>query len=207
MPKTIKELFADAGVENAELESAMTSAVNDAKGSAYDPKHTEVRIKKALTQRDEYKDQLLESEVSNEGFKKKIEGFEGQIKELGAYKTKVESWEKKTHDDNRAEWDKRKPLFDVKEGDKLYPIVQKVKDDFSFGEDLTDEQISTNLGMLKTYDKVEYFKGEKDSTKYNNRKPDSDHKNDGEFYGYESKEALARADWKLYEKWKKEHKK
>jgi len=203
----VKEMFANAGVENAELESAIETVITNANENGDGGRNAEFRVKKALGQRDDLQGKLTESEVKIDGLNSKINGFTGQIEELGKYKTQVEDWTKNTNTKNLESWNKRKTLFAVKEGEKLFDKVSKVKDKFHLGDELTPEQISANLNLISTYDEIEYFKGEKDATNYNHSKPGGDQIVGGEFYGYDSPQQLAWKDPKLYEKWRKENKK
>jgi hypothetical protein len=204
MSKTIKELFADAGVENAELVAGVQSLL-DSKGEGGIPYS---RFKEKVGQYNEAVANTAELETKIEQLTKQNAVQKTEINELGTFKTQVNEWKTKKFETDKTEWLKRKDIFEAKEGDKIFDKISKVKHRFKFGEDLSQEQLSTNLEMLKTYDELDYFKVDGDKTNYNSNKAVGGErkKADGDFYGYENVEALARADWKLYEKWKKEKK-
>ncbi|MEA1972674.1 MAG: hypothetical protein U9N34_05205 [Candidatus Cloacimonadota bacterium] len=161
------------------------------------------RFSAVVGERNDLRAKKLEWEVEKKDFEKKLENQSNIVNDLKKYETQVNDIKKKRHTDNVNDWKKRSDLFNVKEGDKLFEKVNKVKHRFQFGEDLSDEQLTQNLEMLKTYDELDYFKVEDSSTNYNNKKPNGGTpQNSDNFYGFGSREELARADIKLYQKWK-----
>lgn len=207
MEKTsIKKLFAEAGVENAELENRVSEAFAGMENTDETMKRKNFALSKALSQRDEARDLVIERDVNIEGLNKKLDVSTGEIEGLNQYKDKIQKIEEDAQSKRSENWDKAKTVFDVKKGDKLFDKIETVKHRFYLDGELTPEQMDSNLKLIDTYNEVGYFEGKKESTNYNNGKPNRDGQETatGEFYGYDSVQQLA---WKapdLYEKWKKE---
>ena len=207
MEKTsIKKLFADAGVENAELENQVSEAFAGTENTDETMKRKNFALSKALTQRDEARNSIIEKEVLIEGLNKKLEFSTGEIEGLNQYKVKIQKIEEDAQSKRSENWDKAKTVFDVKKGDKLFDKVETVKHRFHLGDDLTPEQMDSNLKLIDTYNEVGYFEGKKDPTNYNNGKPNKDGQEaaTGDFYGYDSVQQLAWKAPELYVKWKAE---
>lgn len=161
------------------------------------------RFSKVIGERNELQAKAIEWEVERKEFEKKLTTQNEINANLKKYETQVNEWTAKRHTDNVNTWKQRSSIFDVKEGDKLFEKVSKVKHRFKFGDDLDDAQLTQNLEMLKTYDELDYFKVEGTETNYNNKKAGGETpQNSDNFYGYGSREKLASGNLKLYAKWK-----
>jgi len=160
------------------------------------------RFSQVVKERNDLRAKVVEWDVEKNTYETKLKEQMETVNGLKKYESKVKEWEEKRYNDNLSQWKQRKTLFEVKEGDKLFEKVAKVKHRFQLGEELTPEQIQTNLEMLKTYDELDYFKVEGNSTNYNNKKPAGTPRSSEDFYGYGSREELAKNDLKLYIKWK-----
>jgi len=95
--------------------------------------------------------------AENTELKTKIEGFEKEKTELGEYKTKWVSQEQQRNEANKTEWDGIKKRFDVKETDKGFDQINKIKKYYTFADNLTSEQISRNLEIAKQHEELGLF--------------------------------------------------
>lgn len=200
----VKKMFAEAGVENEELIASVEKAIKTVKSdNTVVEGIPQAKYNRKVAEFYNLVDDKAELQAKKENLEEKLSKANETIKELGQYKDQINEINEKRHEKILSDWNRRSKLFDIKKGDKLYDKVEKVKHRFNLGDDLDDSQIEHNLELLKTYDEVDYFKGDKTSTEYNNRKASgNDDKAKGDYYGYESAEQLAWKDPKLYEKWK-----
>ena len=204
----IKEMFTKHGVENAELQSAVNELFDSAVSENVDDqtKMLKFQVKKALSQRDDAREQIIEFEHKVDQFGQKVKAFDVEREELGQYKIQVEQIQKQKTDANLESWNKRKEIFSVDESDKMFEKVGKVKERFAFGDELTPEQVAKNLDTLKIYDDVNYFSTENGGTHYSTKKPEGQVKPPtGEFGGYDSAAQMAWKDPKAYAIWRKDH--
>ena len=204
--KTIKELFVDANVENADLIASVEKAISTAESKNTDNGIPYSRFKEKVGQYNELLADKATLETQHENLQQKVTKLESEMQELGEYKTKYESYESKIYEKDLAAWNEKKQLFNTKEGDKLHEKIDKIKSKFDFGDDLNKQQLENNLEKIQIYEDADYFKSVESGTNYNNKKTDSSKKDagDGDYYGYESPQQLAWKAPELYEKWKKE---
>ena len=192
----VSEVLAKYGIE------AKDGLINDLETVVKIP---DSRFSKVIGERNNLQAEKMEWEVEKQDFEKKLTAQTEINTNLKKYEIQVNEWTAKRHSDNVESWKQRSSIFDVKEGDKLFEKVSKVKHRFKFGEDLNDAQLTQNLEMLKTYDELDYFKVEGTETNYNNKKAGGETpQNSADFYGYGSREKLASGNLKLYAKWKEQ---
>jgi len=201
----IQEVLAKHGVENAELIAELETVIQTAESKNTGDGIPYSRFKEKVSQYNNAVADNAELKTQLEQLNEKLNQSATQIGELSKYKTEFENVQKQKFEKNLEKWNSSKEIFNVAEGDKIFEKVAKVKHRFNLADDLTPDQIQSNLAMLDTYNEVGYFNMESKPTGYTDAKPNSE-KLKGDFYGYDSPQQLAWKDPKLYEKWKSEQK-
>lgn len=159
---TIKQLFADAGVENAKLIASIEQLVKTAESNKTDG-IPESRFKEVIAQRNELRADKADLESKLDAKTKEVEALETTVEEQKKYKTELDEYKHQQFKEQKSRWMEKSKLFDVEETDKLHDRIAKIKDDFVFHEDdkeYTEQEIAQNLKMLKPYEKINYFGGD-----------------------------------------------
>ena len=167
------------------------------------------RFKQVVAERNNLQSDLAEFEAQVDQWKNKYQKTQDKIEDLKQYKTELETIKQKRFEKNKTEWEKKKNLFEVEEGDPKYEKVQKIKHRFKFGDGdkgLEPSDIAQNLEILKTYEEIDYFQTQKESTNFNSKKAKGKPTKEGEFGGYGSLAEWSRHDWKAAHKWMEENK-
>ena len=162
------------------------------------------RFKKVISERNSLLSDLAESDVKIKELETRYTTSTKEIENLQTYKTELTALREKKFNADKQSWEVSAKVFEVKEGDKNFEKVQKVKHRFKFG-DLTASEVAQNIEILKTYNEINYFDVVTNPTNYNTKKAEGSPANKTDFYGYASIEELARNDWKKAGQWLKEH--
>jgi len=81
--------------------------------------------------------------------------------ELTKYKTKWDDNTTKRDTENKAKWETISKNFDLKETDPNFQQVEKLKKYYKFGEEITSEQIASNLKQVEQHTELGLFKVDK----------------------------------------------
>ncbi len=77
---------------------------------------------------------------------------------------------KQRYEKNVENWEQKKKVLDVEEGDPNYEKVEKIKHRFKFGEELEPSEVAQNIEILKTYEEIDFFQKEENPTEFNSKK-------------------------------------
>lgn len=159
--KTVKQLFADAGVENAELVASVEQLVESAETQNTGiPKD---RFNQVIKERNEARADLAEKEAELTELQNKLETATDKVTELDKVKNDYESLKHEQFKKERDRWIEKAKVFDVEKDDKLFDRIEKIRGDFHFHdkvEEYTPEEIAHNLQMAKPYEKIGYFQND-----------------------------------------------
>ena len=176
------------------------------------PKEETVSLKKfksVWSERQKFKDELAEQEARISDYDQKIITFKAKIAEYKGIDEKLKLFESDRLKEKTDKWLEESKVLDIKEGDKGYDKVSKIKDKFTFATEeipLSTEQIDKNAEIFGIYKDANYFEVQdvKDNT-HKETTTTSLSRKDGKYFGYATPAQLAGADPKLAQKYKDEH--
>lgn len=158
---TVKELFANAGVDNAELEAEIESLLTTAMSKKIEgiPKS---RFKEKVDECNNLKADLAEKESEIDKLNKKIGKSDEELTGLQIIKKNYESMMKTEAEVQLKKWEERWKILDVDESDTNYERMNKIKSKFANNSEgldkLKPEEIKANNVLFDVYDDAEYFK-------------------------------------------------
>jgi DNA repair exonuclease SbcCD ATPase subunit len=95
--------------------------------------------------------------TETEAIRKEAADKDTKITDLEKVKTAWESAKTERETAAKTEWDGIKKRFDVKETDKGFDQINKIKKYYTFADNLTPEQISRNLEIAKQHEELGLF--------------------------------------------------
>ena len=157
----VSKLFADAGVDNAELITGVEQLLTTAESQKSDgiPKG---RFNEVIAERNNLKADVAELEAKITGLETKLNDSKEKIKAAKAVQDELDEFKNKAFNENKGNWLEKSKVFYVGEDDKNFAKIEKIKGDFIFKdkpEEYTEQDIAHNLSMLKPYEKIGYFGG------------------------------------------------
>lgn len=158
--KTIKELFTEAGVTEqagliTDIERLLTTA--ESKNTGGIPK---ARFNEVIEQRNDLKSDIEELNGKIKTLEGKAEKSEEKLDAAKGVQDELDTYKKKSFNESKDIWIGKAKLFTVKEDDKNFDKIEKIKGDFTFKEkpeEYTEKEIAQNIVMLKPYEKIGYF--------------------------------------------------
>lgn len=154
----VKSLFAQHGVEGAELiagiEQLLTTAESNNTGVPIS------RLNEVIAERNNLRADKSEDAATIEGLQAKLETAKTELEASGGYKTKLDAYETKEFGTMKSSWAETQKIFAIPETDKRFPKMEKIKSDFVFKDkidDYTKEEIAQNIAAFKPYEKMGYL--------------------------------------------------
>jgi len=197
MAVTVKELLVKHGVEtNDNLVSDLKSILTGIPAS---------RLTEVTTERNALRADIADAQSTIQGFSTLNEQLASVTSQRDDYMGKWNGHQNSITTKNLESWKSKSSIFDAKKGDAQYDKIQKVKGKFAFGDDLTSEQITSNLNSYAIYDDIGYF-GE--ATKVPGESvppPKAETSKKGKFGGYDTYLEWVQHDYRAAAKWKKKH--
>jgi len=168
------------------------------------------KFKTIWNERQGFKDDVAIKEAELSNISEKLKESTLKVKEYQGYKIKLDEWNADRLKERSDKWVEDSKILDSKEGDKNFERVSKIRSKFAFSTEetpLTNEQLEKNFELIGIYNDANYFEVENTTTEnLNNAKPTPKPTvGKGKYFGYETPEKLASADYKLAEKYKKEN--
>ena len=164
---TVKELFANAGVENAGLVTEIESLLSIAES-----KNTGIpksRFNEKVRECNELKADKVELENKVAELEGNIEKNNTEIERLKGVEVKFNEHRQKEDEKELAKWKEREKILTVTDADPTYDAMQRIINKFAIGE-VTPEQARANNNLFDVYDDAQYFKTE-DKNYPNGKKP------------------------------------
>ena len=160
-----------AGKDLPELDTILASLRNESSSLIDAKKDVDSESKSRKIEIRELRAKLEDNDIDSESSKTKRNELTAERDQLKAIADKWTTHEAGIHTHNREKWTEQAKRFQVEETDPNFEKLQKIKNDFAFGEDLTDAQIEKNINTYSIFDKAEYFKESSKSTNFNNQNP------------------------------------
>ncbi len=148
---TVKELFANAGVENAELMAGIEGLLTIAESKKSDGIPYS-RFKEKVSEANEAKAYLIELQTKYEKAVKTIDSNKETLKELKLVKDEFDGYKVKQLEASTGEFEKIVKGLTVEETDPKFDTYNKVLSEFTLATEespLTAEQIKSNLTIYK----------------------------------------------------------
>lgn len=149
--RKVKELFAKHGVENADLLADVEQVVDSSGGIP------QSRFKEVIDERNSLRAEKVELEAQIGQLNAKIEGSGTELERLKAIESEHNAYLETQHKQIIQKWTDTAKVFDVAETDPNFDKFNKIKPDFSFGDDVTPEQAQQNLKTYEIYQKAGFF--------------------------------------------------
>lgn len=146
------ELLKKHGIENAELEKDVESYIDATLAVKSENMIPKQRLDEVIHQRNSLKADLSEKDGELAELKAKFEKI-GNVDELSKKNQELQEYVYKVRLD---EWQQKASVFSS-DDDAIKAKIEKIKDEFILDDELTLEQIESNLKSYQRYDKIDYF--------------------------------------------------
>lgn len=165
------------------------------------------RFKEVISERNNLQAEIAEREATIDNLKQSQSEFKEQIADLNKFKKELDVWKKQRHEKNVAEWDLKRKVFDVEEGDPNFEKIEKIKHRFKTGDELSPSDVAQNIEVFKTYEEINYFAQDDTKSGFSTKKPDGKPAKNTELGGYSSLDEWMRHDWQAASAWAKKNNK